>query len=293
MRARDTSPRKRACQVSSALVTLGAAEAVLGVAFWGISRSRSGMERSHFLKNNTLRLRLIVLAFLSSLGGCGYPYREAVPMSLKELAGGHLWVILDSSVKSASLRIYPEEGFSDCPVLTGNVVATVNGVRSNLHSNGQASKQDEGYYLCEQPLFLFDSLNGSTGSPDGEFVLDDGAYSMRLTIRNVLEERKLTRLTPTATLKPGGSMVFEWQPISDSLLSGRCQVNGAGNTSHRFPARIESGLLVADLPTDPWPAGANLQVSVNAMAPIVKCEGVRECKQNEMLLSDVILLPSP
>lgn len=214
-------------------------------------------------------------------------------MSLEDLSKGKLSLRFNATPQ-VTLILAPEEGFPDCPVLTGNVAATLNGSPSTFRLSGEVREYEGNYRTCWYPAFVFDldPLNGSPGAPDGEFVLQDGTYTMRFAVRNLMIERKLIRLTPDAAIKPGRQVRYHWQPATDSLLRGTCSVQGRGDYLPPCSAQAESGSLIVDLPAAPWPAGADYFASGYATAPVDRCEGVQKCELLEIILQDHIVLPT-
>lgn len=236
------------------------------------------------------RLLLSLGLYITTLGGCG---QQAVSRSLEELSLGSLWVTLDYAPDRVQVYLYREKGFYDCPVLTGHISATINGNPSIGGSLGGVIRKEEYETYCSGPYFEFprEPLKVTAGAPDGNFVLSDGSYTMRLSVKNLLAERKLLRLTAAADLKPGSQIKFTWQPATDSLLEGSYSISG-GSYFHHATARVETGMLIAELPTEPWPKGAELHSSGVGLVPIVKCEGVQTCDQIQILRSEHIELPS-
>lgn len=245
-----------------------------------------------FLKKSKTRMNNLfaLQACLVSLLGCG---NREVAMSLKELSMGRLSLSLYSD-GLATFLIDPEDRFSTCTVLTGTVTASLNGRSPTSFSRGGLGpEQDEGYRSCQSPQFLFalESFDTAPGAPDGEFVVGDGSYSMRLNVANLLAERKVIRLKDPAILKPGDQMKFGWLPTTDIVLDGTSRVDGRGNYFFQFGARVESQQLVTILPNEPWPAEAVLYFTGSATIPIEKCEGVRTCQVIDVSRQDIIDLP--
>lgn len=248
----------------------------------------------YFLHNsraNLLRL-FFLLSCLGVLDAC--KYRE-VSRSLREFSNGSLSVGLDAMAPNskAVFSLEPEAGFSDCAILDGTISATLNGQPPSFVSPGSVFLGTEGYRSCVKPSFTFlvDSLGPSPIAPDGEFVIEEGLYSIRITVSNLLAERKLSRITAPTSLKPGSEMRYFWEPGTDSSLRGTCTLEGHGDYFYSFDARIESDQLIAVLPTEPWPMGTVLYFDAFATAPIRRCEGIQTCEVYQIRRQDKVELP--
>ena len=220
-------------------------------------------------------------------------------MSLAEFANGSLTVILSGRFSGdpttrAEISLWPQDGFADCPILSGNIRATLNGVPTPLLVNGGVYYGYEGGGSCHGIPFIaeLEALQGSPGSPDGEFVLSDGRYTMKLTVRNLVISRTMTRVTSAPDLRPGGQMRFSWQPQADTLVRGSVSLAGVGRYSYSFDARIESNEFIVDLPAKPWPEGAVISVAGIAATSVARCEGIRTCRVTEIMQIDTIELPT-
>lgn len=234
---------------------------------------------------------MLLFGCILMLGGC--TSREAVPRTLVGFSQGLLVLDLNAVKAHAILRLITEEESGDCPVLVGSITASMNGSPSMKSFSG-AVDVDEGYRSCIAPYFDFslESLKNTPQAPNGEFVLQDESHNMRLSVGNLEAERKLVRLTSVNELKPGGQMKFAWQPATDSVRDGTYRLLGQGNYFYSSDARVESAVLIADLPVQPWPIGAQLDFSGSALAPILKCEGVHACEPIRVLRSDKVDLPN-
>jgi hypothetical protein len=217
----------------------------------------------------------VLLICLAILGGCG---RAAVQMTLEGFSKGTVYLDVNPSGYEVALYLFPEEGFPDCPVVGRNVIATLNGNSSFNSGRGGLDTRD-GEPSCNLIAFGFtkESLLGP-GTPHGEIVLQDETHTIRFTVSNLAAERKLTLLTPVAGLKPGSQVRLSWEPVTDSVIEGNGGVNGRGLYSYTFLARVESEIIIAELPNEPWPAGAELYVNAFASTGVIKCEGIMKCQ---------------
>ncbi|MGC4115346.1 MAG: hypothetical protein QM765_12220 [Myxococcales bacterium] len=165
----------------------------------------------------------------------------------------------------------------NCATLGGDVRATVNGLPMALDSSG-GEAGSRGGWSCRAPQFSLSSADvaGLSGA-DAEVVIGDGSTRLVLEARNFFAARSMV----ADRYEDGGdhgrkTMTFRWVPETDAHRSASWRLRDATG-AHFGEARIDSHFVAVDLPGSAAER-ATLWMEGRAQAPVVRCQGVADCR---------------
>jgi hypothetical protein len=219
-------------------------------------------------------------------------------VTLDAFATGDLEVFVDyaGTGTNTAVTVYLALPPPTCPILTGNVTATVDEIALSvspgmyLAPNPGALNAHDG---CDPPMFSSGWISAT--STASTITIGDGATTISATVPLLRTVRKFTAgpaITPT--LQRGMDVTFAWSVSTDTVEPNddgslpqpglKWTVQGAGNVLELGPAYAVTGLavqgttLVASIPSNA-DTGYGVFDFVPLFSPsVTACTGVTSCR---------------